>query len=53
MEHNFKFTDVDCLIILNSLDCFIKDKERNTVDRVVAIAIEKKILETVKKDKEK
>lgn len=53
MEHNFKFTDIDCLDILDALDYLIKDEERHTVDRQDAKLIRNKILETVKKDYER
>lgn len=51
MEHTFKFTDTDCLIISDALAYLIADEERHPIDRKEASQIKDKIFETVKKDK--
>lgn len=51
MEHIFKFTDIDCLIILEALNYLIVNEEIHPIDRKSAMDIESKILETVEKDR--
>lgn len=52
MEHNFKFTDIDCLIILESLNYFIVNEKIHPLDKDLAMEIENEILKTIREDKE-
>lgn len=52
MKHRFKFTDIDCLIILEALNYFTANEEIHPLDRDLARDIKNTICETVREDKE-